>query len=192
MRIIVTFDPKALEREIAGLDDVASGEFKTRLVGEINRIGAEIHSALIDPLKIQTGLHGSTISRAVHDVPGDAASLSYTLVTRGGDISLKYFGAHEGGGGVTAYPRGVATHVAGAFITSGPRQARKPSPKLGGHVYRNVAGGKWGGQIRKQKSGVFIPKEMVKGATRAAFERSAQAGLTPLAARVLTLIVGGK
>lgn len=190
MRVLVTFDAKAFDRQVAGLDEAARGELRTQIAGEINRVGRQIHAALIEPLKIQTGLKGDTISRAVGDVPGDAASLSYALVTRGGDIALKYFGPKEENGGVTAYPKGRATHIAGAFLTSGPAGNRKAPPKLGGHVYRNIANGAWGGKIEKAKSGVYIPKEMVRGAALAAFERAAAAGLPPIAAKVMTIIAG--
>lgn len=202
MRIVVTFNADALNKEIAGLDEVASGAFMTRLVGEMNRLGGEIHNALIEPLKVQTGLHGSTIPRALKDRPASSGNLAYQIVTRGGNISLKYFGPSEGGGGVTAHPRGVSTFYGGAFMTSGRNGARSMAASLNGHVYKPDGGvapngrgkarrGSWYRPISKVKSGVYIPNELVRGVTAATFERASVAGLEPMAARVLTIITGG-
>lgn len=190
MKLLVTYDSAAFKKEIEGLDAVAAGAFRTQVVGALNQVGTEVHAAVIEPLKIQTGLKGSTIPRAVHDMPAKDGDLAFTLVTRGGDISLKYFGAHEQGGGVAASPRGVRTYIAGAFIRSGRAPNRRPARKLNGHVYRNVAGGKWKGRIEKEKSGVFIPEEMVRGAARSAFERVVATDLPPAVGRVLTMIAG--
>ncbi len=190
MHVAITYDSKALRTVIAGLDAAAAGEFRTQLAGAINMAGRAAHQAILEPLKAQTGLPGSTIPRAVHDRPAGAGGLMYSLVTRGGDISLKYFGAHEGGGGVTASPRGKATFVGGAFIKSGRRGNRRAAAKLNGHVYRNVAGGKWRGKIAKVKSGVYIPQEMVRGAVVKAFETVVATRLDPAVGRVMTMIAG--
>jgi hypothetical protein len=192
MRLLVTYDAAAFRTMIAGMDAAASGAFRTHLAGVINEIGREIHAGLIDPMKHQVGLHGSTIPRAIHDLEAGAGGLAYTLMTAGGDISLRYFGAHEGGGGVSAHPRDKQTFYSGTFIKSGPRGKRAPSPKLNGQVYRNVAGGKWGGAIQKVKSGVFIPEEMVRGAARAVFEKTVASRLPAEVGRLMTLIVGGR
>ncbi|MCW2319198.1 hypothetical protein M2322_004767 [Rhodoblastus acidophilus] len=192
MRLLVTYDAKAFSTMVAGMNAAASGAFRTQVAGVINKIGHEIHAGLIDPLKHQVGLHGSTIPRAIHDQPAGEGGLAYTLMTRGGDISLHYFGAHEGGGGVSAHPRDQQMFYSGAFMLSGPRGKRAASPKLNGQVYRNVAGGKWGGAIQKVKSGVFIPEEMVRGAARAAFERTVASRLPAEIGRLMTLIVGAR
>lgn len=191
MHVTITYDAQALRTAIAGLDAAAAGAFRAQLAAAINVAGKAAHQAIIGPLKAQTGLRGSTIPRAIHDLPaGGVNSLSYSLVTRGGDISLKYFGAREGGAGVTAHPRGQATFERGAFIKSGPKGNRRASPKLDGQVYRNVAGGRWRGKISKVKSGVYIPQEMVRGAVVKAFEGVVGAQLDPAVGRVMALIAG--
>ncbi|WP_051949244.1 hypothetical protein [Methylosinus sp. PW1] len=191
MKLLVTFDDAALRQEIEGLDEVAAGAFRTQVVGALNRVGAELHQAIIAPLRMQTGLSGSTVPRSVHDVGASEAEISYSLVTRGGDISLKYFNAREERGGVLAFPWGnVRTFVAGAFIKSGRGANRRLSPKLNGQVFRNVAGGVWRGKIKKVKSGVFIPNEMVIGETAAVFQRVVAEELPPAVGRVLTLVAG--
>ncbi len=190
MQIIVTFNAKALDQAIAGLDAAGQGAFRTQLAGAINTVGHAVHEAIIPPMMTQTGLTTGTIPRAIHDHPGGAGGLSYTLATRGGNISLRYFGAHETGGGVTAYPRGRSTSYPGAFIRSGRPGNRHPSPKLNGQVYKNIAGGKWGGKIKKIKSGVFIPEEMVRGAAKAVFETVVATQLEPAIASIMTIIAG--
>ena len=71
-----------------------------------------------------------------------------------------------------------------AFITSGPPGRRAPSPRLGGHVYRGVgASRRWGGPITLVRSGLFIPTEMTRGRTAAAFDKGAA---TVLATTVVT------
>jgi hypothetical protein len=192
MRVVVTFNSKALDAAIAGLDAVASGAFRTQLSEAVNFVGQAIHHGLVDPLKHQTGLTGSTIPRALHDMPAGAGGLAYQIATRGGDISLKYFGAREAGGGVTAHPRGVQTQFDGAFIRSGRAGNRRASPKLNGQVYRNVDDGRWGGHIQKVKSGVFIPQEMVRGAALNVFNTVVASQLEPRVAAVMTMIAGGK
>lgn len=190
MHIAITYNAQAFRTVIAGMDAAAAGAFRAQVASALNAAGRAAHHAIIAPLKAQTGLTGGTIPRAIHDRPADAGGLAYSLVTRGGDISLKYFGAHEGGGGVTARPRGATTYFGGAFLTSGRKGHRRKSPKLGGHVYRNVDGGRWGGKIAKVKSGVYIPQEMVRGAVVKAFEGVVAARLDPAVGRVMTLIAG--
>ena len=201
MRILVTYNPAAFDKAISGLDALAEGQFRERVAGVINLVGHEIHEALIDPLMQQTGLHGSTIPRAIHDKPAGSGDLIYQLVTRGGDISLKYFNPSEGGGGVSSYPRGAARFDAGAFMTSGRNGARLMAGKLlGGHVYQPSAGvkrngrgkdqrGSWYRPIKKVKSGVYIPKEMVVGASKAAFERIVSTRFVPAVDEILKSII---
>ena len=199
MRFIVTFNSDALQREIEGLDALAAGEFRAQLAAALDKVGAEVHAAIIEPLKLQTGLTTSTIPRAVHDVPASADSLAYTLMTRGGDISLRWYGAHEEGSGVVARPRGQRKFYAGAFVRSGRKSKRYAVEKLNKQAYEPLAGktakgeekgksaGGWWRKMKKQKSGVLIPEEMMRGAAKAAFERVVATELPPQVGRVLTL-----
>lgn len=190
MKLLVTFDAAALREEIKGLDEVAAGAFRTQVVGALNSVGAELHQAIIAPLRMQTGLSGSTVPRSVHDVGATEEQLAFTIVARGGDISLKYFGPREAQGGVIARPRGVRTFFDGAFTRSGRGAARRLVPKLNGQVYRNIADGKWRGKIAKVKSGVYIPQELVRDAAASAFQRVVAEELPPAVGRVLTLVTG--
>ncbi len=136
----------------------------------------------------QTGLAEGVIERAQGAIPASAGRLAFTIVARGGSVRLKYFGAKEGGGGVSARPWGRESFYAGAFITSGKEPNRRPSPKLNGQVYTNIAGGKWRGHIRQERPGLFIPTELTRGATEAAFESGAPLALQTILSSVAALL----
>jgi len=198
MRLVVTYDSNALRTAIAGLDAAGAGKLRTRLAGVINEVGAAAHQGILGPLRTQTGLTGSTIPRAVHDLPAGEGGLAYQLVTRGGDISLRYFGAREVAGGVAARPRMQLKTFPGAFIRSGRAPNRFAVPKLNSQVYaRKTPGTAWSTKenpvkIKKVKSGVFIPEEMVRGASLAAFEKVVAGRLEPAVTGLMTMILGGK
>jgi len=188
MHLVATLDLGPLRTMIKGMDYAASTAFRTRLAGELNIAGAAAHAAMIAPLEKQTGLHGTTIPRAIHDRPaGGWGGLSYTLATHGGDIKPKYFGASEQGSGVEAFPRSAVSFYPGAFIKSGFGAARNLSPKLHGQVFERYEGR----HIRRVKTGVFIPTEFVEGRSRAAFEGVVSSRLRPMVDGLLTRIASG-
>ncbi len=149
------------------------------LARALNHTGAKAKTAVIRSLVIQTGLKRSTIVRAVKVNKATAAneqfnyggSLTYTLTTSGGDISLKFFSPKETRAGVSAAPRGRRQLFAGTF-TKGGRFPNRKGSIMGGHVFTNVSQGHaWRGKVRLENSGVYIPEEMLQGATAAAFDR---------------------
>lgn len=170
MHIVVSFRDQGLMNYANRLEQLASGKGMGILAQALNEGGAMVRHMTVAAETAQTGLQGDTIERAQHEVPASSGSLSYTIWSEGGNVRLKYFGAKEGGGGVTAHPWNANHFYAGAFITSGLPGRRAPSPKLNGHVYRNIAGGKWHGSIQQVRSGLFIPTEMTKGKTASSFE----------------------
>jgi hypothetical protein len=151
-------------------------ELKTRfpvvLPRIVNQVGDRAKTQVIRNLTKQTGLPRATIVKAVGD-PRRAgpARLSYEMVTRGGNIRLKYLAPRETRAGVTAQPWGRRQLFAGTFMKGGRFPNRKPVPKFDGHVYRRLNTS--GTQITQARSGMFIPTEMTTGATKAAFERIA-------------------
>jgi hypothetical protein len=186
MHIVVSFRDQALSRYAARLDALSSGEGRGVLAQALNEGGRAVRQATVAVETAQTGLPGDTLERAQRELPADAGSLSYTIWSEGGNVRLKYFGAREGGGGVTAHPWNRTTYYDRAFITSGPRGRRAGSPKLGGHVYRSVGGNRrWGGPISVVRSGLFIPAEMTRGQTAAVFDKGAASVLaTTVVARL--------
>lgn len=100
--------------------------------------------------------------------------LSYDMLTRGGNIRLKYLKPKESPAGVMAKPFGKSTLYPKSFMMGGAFPDRKAVAKFGGHVmFRNRSGGR---HYTFARSGVFIPREMTTGATKTAFETTA----TPL------------
>jgi len=173
MHIVVTFRDQSLSRYAARLEALG-GEGRGVLAQALNEGGQAVRWATVVAETAQTGLPGDTLDRAQQTIEGTAGSLSYTIWSEGGNVRLKYFGTKETGGGVTAHPWNRATFYDRAFITLGPRGRRASSPKLGGHVFRGVgASRRWGGPISLVRSGLFIPTEMMKGQTAAAFDRGA-------------------
>jgi hypothetical protein len=138
----------------------------------VNQVGARAKTQVVRKLTGQTGLPRKTIVKAVGD-PARArpGRLSYEMVTRGGNIRLKYLAPRETRPGVVARPWGKRTLFAGTFMRGGRFPARKEVAKFKGHVWRRVD--RSGKRIVQARSGMFIPVEMTTGATRAAFEATA-------------------
>ena len=138
----------------------------------VNQVGDKSKTQVIRNLTAQTGLRRAVIVKAVGDpAKAHAGRLSYTMVTRGGNIRLKYLSPRETRPGVVAKPWNKRTLFAGTFMKGGQFPSRKVVPHFDGHVYRrlNTSGTK----ITQARSGMFIPTEMTTGATKAAFEKIA-------------------
>lgn len=189
MQIVVTFRDQALSAYAARLEAMAAGAGRIAIAQALNQGGEKVRQTTVAVETEQTGLSSDTIDRAQHAIPASAESLAFTITSHGGNVRLKYFGAKEGGGGVTAHPWNKSTFYQGAFITSGRPGHRAPSPKLGGHVFENVSGGRWHGKIKLKRSGLFIPTEMTKGPTAAAFDAASAAVLaTTIVSRLGTML----
>lgn len=160
---------KKFGREIAELHR----RFPKALPREINKVGQRAKTQVIRALVKQTGLPRKTIVKAVGN-PAQARAngrLSYEMVTRGGNIRLKYLNPLETRAGVQAKPFGKKTLYPGTFMRGGAFPNRKFVPRFDGHVmFRNRSSGR---HYTFARSGVIIPAEMTVGATKAAFERTA-------------------
>jgi hypothetical protein len=120
----------------------------------------------------QTGLPYRVIRRALVRKAANYSALVYRLRVRGGDVRLKYFKARETRRGVTAAPWGRRQLYAGAFIKGGRFPARVPLG-MGGQVFRRSGTGRK--PIQLMRSGLFIPEELVKGESAAAFQQTVTA-----------------
>lgn len=139
----------------------------------VNQVGNLAKTQVIRNLAAQTGLPRKTIVLAVGNPATARANgrLSYEMTTRGGNIRLKFLAPRETAGGVVARPFGKQAFFPGAFMRGGAFPNRVEVPQFRGHVmYRNQAKGRY---FTYARSGVFIPREMTTGATKAAFERIA-------------------
>lgn len=174
----------------------------------LNSAGEGLRRYTVVAEAAQTGLAGDVIDRAQQSMPASAGRLAFTIVARGGNVRLKYFGAKEEGGGVTAHPWGLTSYYTNAFMKSGRLTNRFFAPSLNGQVYtpglKNVsrkndkakAGrqhkgnsiGSWYRKIHADRSGLFIPTELTRGATKAAFEAGAAAALESIAKQLFTAL----
>ncbi|MCB2106368.1 MAG: hypothetical protein KDE14_01650 [Rhodobacteraceae bacterium] len=157
-----------------------------RAIGRaVRRTGDMTKTRVIRTLVKQTGLKRRVIVKAVKARP---AVETYTLLTRGGDVSLKYFGARETRRGVSAAPWNKRRVFSGTFTRGGRFPHRVPLD-LGGHVYARSGRGRL--PIVKQKSGLFIPKEMVSGASKASFLNTVRTVLPVRLRHEIARILGG-
>ncbi|WP_336488304.1 hypothetical protein [Methylobacterium nigriterrae] len=168
------------------------------LARALNHTGTKARTQVIKALTQQSGLKRSVIVRAVKVNKATAAaeqfgyvgSLTYTLTTHGGDISLKFFAPKETRAGVSAAPRGRRQLFAGTF-TKGGRFPNRKGPVMGGQVFRNVSPNHdWRGRAQLQNSGVYIPDEMLQGATAATFEQVMGADLEKRVSHEIGFLMG--
>lgn|GEM_PF-409418 len=167
----------------------------------VNHTGDKARTKVIRALAKQTGLPYGLIKRAVRTgrawgAGADAetftegrGSLTYTLSSKGGDISLKYFKARETRAGVTAAPFGVRKLFAGTFMKGGRFPKRVTAKPLNGHVYNRA--GKSRAPLEFNDSGVIIPAEMLKGETARAFLDVVETDLPPRVIHEIERLVPG-
>ena len=168
----------------------ALGGQKMRAVANraVNRAGDAARTQVRRELPKQTGLQRQQIVRAVRVVRSTPATLIYRMTSFGGDVSLKYFGARETLRGVSAAPFGQRRVFPGTFVKAG-RFPNRVGIGMGGHVFKRAGAGRF--PIEKQRSGVIIPQEMVKGATRDAFERTVSTVLPKRLEHEISRATGG-
>lgn len=185
----ISVDASAIQAALRRLE-VAGEKLPSITAMVLNRVNTKVRQRVVDRLPEQTGLTRYTIAKAIKTRRASPGKLRAETYSRGGNISLKFFRPHEGGGGADAVVKGHHVHVAGGFRRAGPQGGRHAVKKLGGHVFTNTDGGKWRGHMKKVKSGVFIPKEMVTGASLDAFNQVVSTDLEAEIAKELTKILG--
>ncbi|MCW5706109.1 hypothetical protein [Shinella sp.] len=147
-------------------------EFPKVLPRIVNQVGDRSKTQVIRALTKQTGLERRVIVAAVGDPRrAHGAKLSYEMVTRGGNIRVKYLNAKETEDGVVAKPFGKTSTYYGAFMKGGAFPNRKNVPQFNGHAFYRL--NPRGTKITFVRSGVVIPQEMTSGATAAAFDKVA-------------------
>ena len=166
-------DPSAIRKFDGIIGALSEGEAKRVIVRAVNHAGAKTKTQVVRALTNQTGLKRPVIVKAVRAHKANYGDLSYSMRTRGGDVSLKYFNPKEVKGGLTASPFGKRKKFDNHFMTSGLPGRRFSVLRLNGQVFEADTGtSAWGRPMSKADSGVVIPAEMVKGATAAAFHRT--------------------
>lgn len=145
----------------------------------INHTGDKVRTQVIRSLTAQTGLKRRVIVRALKITRANYSDARYQIRVRGGNISLKHFGARETRKGVSAAPWNRRQIFPGTFKRAGWWPNRVEKANWRGHVFKRTGGSTSTGmdQFEKQRSGLYIPQEMVTGATEAAFMSGVQASL---------------
>lgn len=165
MRLMLTLD-RGFHQWAGSFAELAE-KAPTALSRALFHEGAKAKVATQRALAKQTNLKYGLLKRAVREVRGEP--LTYTLESAGGNLRLKWFGgAREVRGGVIARPWNRSTLYAGAFTRGGQWPRRVPIQKLGGHAFQRTGGARL--PISQVRSGLFIPTEMIEGASAAAFE----------------------
>ncbi|CUT12523.1 hypothetical protein BF49_3603 [Bradyrhizobium sp.] len=131
----------------------------------INHTGDKALTQMRSVLVGQTGLKRRTLVRAVKSTKAFGAG-AYVIRSKGGNIRVKFFAARETRKGVSAAPWNSRRIYPGTFMKGG-RFPNRVALKLGGAVLKRV--GKSRHPLETIRSGLFIPEEMVKGQSEAAF-----------------------
>lgn len=185
--ITIAFDGSGIHR-LANVFAAAGAQAPHAIRRGLNRTGEKVRTQVKRALVQQTGLKAGVINRAVKTRRANFSDLSYVLKSRGGNISLKHFGARETRAGVSAAPGGKQQIFPGAFIKGG-RFPRRVALKMGGHVFQRTGSSRL--PIEKVKSGIYIPNEMVSGASEQAFFTTARQYLPADVGKELYAILAG-
>ncbi|MBG6205397.1 hypothetical protein IWQ49_000041 [Labrenzia sp. EL_126] len=155
-------DIEGLRRFDNGLK--ALGETTMRKVANraLNRVGDMGRTRVKRALSKQTGLTQKRVARHLKVKRSSWGDLAYVIRSRGSDIPLKYFKPKEVDGGTQAYPFRKKTFYPDAFFRGGRWPGGRVSlgGRMNGHVF--VRKTKARNSLMLAKSGVAIPREMVK------------------------------
>lgn len=155
------------------------------LKAAVKHTGDKATSAMRSALVPQTGLKRKTLVKAVK---GRSTGSGYEIKSHGGNIRLKFFQARETRKGVTAAPWNSRRLYAGTFMKGG-RFPNRVALKMGGAVLKRTGSSRL--PIKGVRSGLFIPEEMVKGSSEAAFYSTLETDLAPRIAHDYARIFGG-
>nr|USU32912.1 hypothetical protein NG677_04215 [Methylobacterium sp. OTU13CASTA1] len=190
-KLSIEMDTRDLAR-VGNLFAAAAGKAPLALARALNHTGAKAKTQMVRALVIQTGLKRPTFVRALKPSNASAGRLSYEITSYGGDVSLKYFGARETRKGVSAAPWNDRGIYDGTFMKAGWFPNRVSKGNWNGQVWRRTGTATASGMDRfeKQKSGLFIPEEMVRDESAKAFNDTASRDLGDRLAHELTRIIG--
>lgn len=181
-----------LKAEFRGVDfggrlRIAGTSTKTILGRAVRRTAERTKTEMVRALVGQTGLKRKVIYKALRLKTGE---LQATIASTGGNIRLKFFAPRETRKGVSAKPWGKRSVFAGTFMKAGRFPNRVPITKrLTGHnVYIRKGRSKW--PVMQARSGLFIPTEMVRGASAAAFNATTKSEMPKRIQHELKRVLG--
>ena len=186
--LVVKIDAEQLKR-LANVLGALGKDAPAAIARAVNHTGDKARTQMIRTLTAQTGLKRKVIVKALRVTRASAAkgTMEYRIDSAGGNVSLKYFGARETRVGVSAAPWGARRVYAGTFMKGG-RFPNRVALDLNGQVFKRGGAGRM--PIVKQKSGLFIPAEMVKGATADAFTEAVDRDLPDRLAHEIARALG--
>jgi hypothetical protein len=192
--IQIRIDASSIEH-LGNLIGAAGPQAPQALRNAVNHTGKKARTAMVKALAPQTGLKQKVLkkalkmSQAFSGGVGGGGRESFVIRAKGGNIALKYFHSREKGKGVTASPWNGPRSYAGAFKLVGWRPHRHKTAAFHGNVMRRAGESKY--PLKLVKSGLDIPDEMVKDASRASFFRVVQSDLTPRLFHELLRVIPG-
>lgn len=154
----------------------------------LNAVGKKAATRMRRALVAQTGLKYGVFVRALKTKSATASNPEFRIESRGGDVRLKFFSPQETRAGASAAPWNKRTVYGGAFMKGGRFPNRVPL-KMGKAVFKRV--GRRRLPVVSDRSGLFIPDEMLIGASRAAFDKITSTDLADATARALLAILSG-
>jgi len=134
----------------------------------LNKTSARAYTQVKRSLAKQAGVPQAKVIKygRLERIPASGTSLSTRIVSSGGYMPLKHFGARPIRRGVSASPWGKRRLFASTFMVN----------TLGGQVFKRLPGQR--NRIKKLW-GPAIPRELIQGETAAAFERVVPEVLIP-------------
>lgn len=175
MHITVSLDD--VMKQFASQIDRAGKQAPEIMAAGLNSGGESLRQQTIAAQTGQTGLRKGVIARAQRGHKASGRHLVYEIEAAGGDVRIKHFRARETRAGVAASPWNKRQVFAGTFMKAGWPQGerwakRKAKPNWNGQAFRRTGGKTRSGmdEFEHAKSGLYIPIELVTGATAAAFE----------------------
>lgn len=154
----------------------------------INAVGRKAATQMRRALVGQTGLKYGVFVRALKTKAATAGLLQFRIMSRGGDVRLKFFSPQETRSGTSAAPWNKRTVYGSAFMKGGRFPNRVPL-RMGRGVFKRI--GRERLPVVSDRSGLLIPDEMLIGASRAAFEKLTTVDLSDAATRALYAILSG-
>lgn len=153
----------------------------------LNHTGRKAKTKMQRLLAQQTGLTIKTTRRALKTKNASSAAGGFEIYSRGGNVRLKFFKPRETRRGVKASPWNSPRVYAGTFMRGG-QFPNRVALKSGSTVLKRKGSTRL--PLMQQRSGLFIPKEMVTGQTEQGFYRTAQEELAKRMIHELGFILG--
>lgn len=142
--------------------------------------GPEALSQMKRVLPAQTGLKFKTVNKALK---GRGKRQRYEIISRGGDIRLKFFAPRETQKGVSAAPWNKRQIYPGTFMYAGWKFPRSKPVRGAGNVWQRDGRSKY--PIRAPRSGLYIAKEMIEGQSALVFYGTVEARIGPAIEKIL-------